>query len=184
LEREELMKEWNILATAAREQERYLLRFLNTYGEFKGSGFRDVVLGRVEETDVFLRALEDLREENPIKLNPLSQIVPLEKTFHFDLSDFKDKLKEVLSSYVDRIENKKFYLRVKRRGHKGEISSLEVEKEVADFIMESLEKAGKKAQVSFSDPDCILIVETIGNWAGVGFVTKEMKQKYSLIKIK
>ncbi len=178
------MKEWNILATAAREQERYLLRFLNDYGEFKGSGFRDVVLGRVEETDAFLRALENLREENPIKLNPLSQIVPLEKTFHFDLSDFKDKLKEMLSSYVDRIENKKFYLRVKRRGHKGEISSLEVEKEVADFIMGSLEKSGKKAQVSFNDPDCILIVETIGNWAGVGFITKEMKQKYSLIKIK
>jgi tRNA(Ser,Leu) C12 N-acetylase TAN1 len=178
------MKEWNILATAAREQERYLLRFLNEYGEFKGSGFRDVVLGRVEEIDAFLRTLENLREENPIKLNPLSQIVPLEKTFHFDLSDFKDKLKEMLSSYVDRIENKKFYLRVKRRGHKGEISSLEVEKEVADFIMGSLEKAGKKAQVSFNDPDCILIVETIGNWAGVGFITKEMKEKYSFIRIK
>jgi tRNA(Ser,Leu) C12 N-acetylase TAN1 len=178
------MKEWNILATATREQERYLLRFLNDYGEFKGSGFRDVVLGRVEEIDAFLRALENLCEENPIKLNPLSQIVPLEKTFHFDLSDFKDKLKEILSSYVDRIENKKFYLRVKRRGHKGEISSLEVEKEVADFIMGSLEKAGKKAQVSFNDPDCILIVETIGDWAGVGFITKEMKEKYSFVRIK
>jgi tRNA(Ser,Leu) C12 N-acetylase TAN1 len=178
------MKEWNILATAAREQERYLLRFLNEYGEFKGSGFRDVVLGRVEEIDAFLGALENLREENPIKLNPLSQIVPLEKTFHFDLSDFKDKLKEILASYADRIENKKFYLRVKRRGHKGEISSLEVEKEVADFIMGSLEKAGTKAQVSFNDPDCILIVETIGNWAGVGFITKDMKEKYSFIRIK
>jgi len=178
------MKEWNILVTATREQERYLLRFLNEYGEFKGSGFRDVVLGRVDEIDAFLRALENLREENPIKLNPLSQIVPLEKTFHFDLSDFKEKLKEILSSYVDRIENKKFYLRVKRRGHKGEISSLEVEKNVADFIMDVLEKSNKKAQVSFNDPDCILIVETIGNWAGVGFITKEMKEKHSLIKIK
>jgi tRNA(Ser,Leu) C12 N-acetylase TAN1 len=178
------MTEWNILATATREQEKYLLRFLNEYGEFKGSGFRDVILGRVEEIDAFLRTLENLREENPIKLNPLSQIVPLEKTFLFDLSDFKDKLKEILSSYVDRIENKKFYLRVKRRGHKGEISSLEVEKEVADFIMGSLEKADKKAQVSFNDPDCILIVETIGNWAGVGFITKDMKEKYSFIRIK
>ncbi|OGP71316.1 MAG: hypothetical protein A2W09_02455 [Deltaproteobacteria bacterium RBG_16_50_11] len=179
------MREWNILATAAKEQQRYLLMFLNGYGEFKGSGFRDVVLGRVEDVDAFLGALENLREENPIKLNPLSQIVPLEKTFHFDLSDFKDKLKELLSSsYVDRIENKKFYLRVKRRGHKGEISSLEVEREVADFIMVFLEKAGKKALVNFNDPDCILIVETIGNWAGVGFITKEMKQKYSFVRIK
>jgi tRNA(Ser,Leu) C12 N-acetylase TAN1 len=50
--------------------------------------------------------------------------------------------------------------------------------------MESLEKAGRKAQVGFNNPDCILVVETIRNWAGIGFITKEMKQKYSFIKIK
>lgn len=178
------MMEWNILATAIRRQERYLLRLLSNYGEFRGSGYRDVVLGRVEDVDAFLETLETLRREKPGKLSPLSQIVPLERTFQFDLSDFRDKLKEAISPYMELVENKRFYVRVKRRGHKGEISSLEVEKEMDAFILESLERTGKQAQINFEDPDKIIIVETIENRAGVGLITREMKEKYPFIKVK
>lgn len=45
------MMEWNILATAIKRQERYLLRLLSRYGEFRGSGYRDVVMGRVEDNE-------------------------------------------------------------------------------------------------------------------------------------
>jgi hypothetical protein len=98
------MMEWNILATAIKRQERYLLRLLSRYGEFRGSGYRDVVMGRVEDVDDFLENLETIQRENPGKLRPLSQVVPLERTFQFDLSDFKDKLKEVISLYVELVE--------------------------------------------------------------------------------
>lgn len=101
------MMEWNILATAPKRQERYLLRLLSSYVEFKGSGYRDVVLGRVEDVDAFLETLETLQRESPRKLSPLSQIVPLERTFQFDLSDFRDKLKEAISPYVELLENRK-----------------------------------------------------------------------------
>lgn len=176
--------EWNILATAIKRQERYLLRLLSRYGEFRGSGYRDVVMGRVEDVDDFLENLETMRKENPEKLRPLSQVVSVERTFQFDLSDFKDKLKEVIPPYVELVENRRFYVRVKRRGHKGEISSLEVEKEMDAFILEALDKTGKQAQVNFEDPDKIIIVETIGNQAGVGLITREMKGKYPFVKVK
>lgn len=178
------MMEWNILATAFRRQGRYLLRLLNKYGEFRGSGYRDVVIGRVEDVSAFLETLENLRRENPGKLSPLSQIVPLERTFQFDLSDFEDKLKEAISPYVEQVENSKFFVRVKRRGHKGEISSLDVEKEMDTFILETLTKAGKQAQINIEEANKIIIVETIENCAGVGLITREMKEKYPFIKVK
>ena len=177
------MTMWNILATAKLRQERSLLRLLSHYGEFKGSGFRDVVLGRVGDVEAFLKALEALRQENPGKLNNLSQIVPLEKTFQFEVSDFMDKAKEAIPTLVERLENKKFHVRVKRRGHKGEISSQAVERELADFVFDLLEKGGKKAQVSFADPDAVIILETIGNWAGIGLVIKEMKEECPLVRL-
>jgi len=40
------------------------------------------------------------------------------------------------------------------------------------------------AHVSFGDPDVILVVETIANWVGVASITKEMKEKYALVKVK
>jgi tRNA(Ser,Leu) C12 N-acetylase TAN1 len=178
------MMEWNILATSFKGRERSLIRFLNNYGNFKGSGFRDVIRGRVENVNAFLEILEALQKENPQKLRSLSQVVPLEKTFLFELADLPYKLKEAISSYVDLVENRRFYVRVRRRGHKGEISSQEMEKEMDAFIMESLDKLGKKAKVNFEDAEMIIVVGTIGNWAGVGLITREMKEKYSFIKVK
>lgn len=176
--------EWNILATANRRQERYLLRLLSRYGEFKGSGYRDVLIGKVENVDTFLEILKTLRQEKPEKVRSLSQIVPIERTFQFELSDFREKLREAISPYIELIEHSSFYVRVERRGHKGEISSLEVEQEMDTFILEVLKNTGKLAQVSFKDPEKIIIVETIENRAGVGLITKEMKEKYPFIKIK
>ncbi len=178
------MKEWNILVTAFWGRGNHALRLLMQYGDFKGSGFKDVLQGHVEDINPFLEKLERMRQENPGETAPLSQILPLERTFSFDLSSFMDKLKETVLPYVERVEGKKFYVRAKRRGHKGEMSSLEIEKEISSFIFEELQKAGKAAQVSFSDPDVVIIVETVANRAAVAFITKEMREKYPLIRIK
>lgn len=177
--------EWNVLATASMRKERYLLRLLHAYGEFKGSGFRDVIVGKVEKVEAFLETLESIRREHPGRLRHLSQIVPIEKTFQFDLLDFREKLKEIVTPYTEQLENNcRFYVRVKRRGHKGELSSLEIEKEMSVFILDALEKTGKKAQIRFEDPDKFIIVETVGNRAGVGLITRAMRERYPFIRVK
>jgi len=177
--------EWNVLVTSLRNKERSLLRFLREFGDFKGSGFRDVIFGAVENRDAFLETLESLRKEHPERVRHLSQIVPLEKTFQFDVSDFREKLKEALASYAEELANGcRFYIRVKRRGHKGELSSLEIEQEMSGFIVDELEKAGKKVQITFEDPDSFIIVETAGNRAGVGLITRAMRERYPFIRVK
>ena len=178
------MKEWNVLATVFWGRGKDALRLLTQHGEFNGSGFKDVLQGHVEDVNLFLEELESMRQENPDGMNSLSQILPLEQTFNFNLPDFMERLKEIVLPYVEKVEGKKFYVRVKRRGHKGEMSSLEIEKEISGFIFERLEQAGKHAQVSFSDPDIIIIVETIANRAALALITREMRKKYPLIKIK
>jgi hypothetical protein len=50
--------------------------------------------------------------------------------------------------------------------------------------LDHLEKAGKQAHVRFDDPDVIIVVETIANWAGVTSITRELKGKYPLVKVK
>jgi tRNA(Ser,Leu) C12 N-acetylase TAN1 len=143
------------------------------------------MVGKVEKVEAFLETLESIRREHPGRLRHLSQIVPIEKTFRFALSDFRERLKEAIASYAEQLENNcRFYVRVKRRGHKGEFSSLEIEKEMSAFILDALEKAGKKAQVTFEDPDKVIIVETIGNRAGVGLITREMRERYLFIRVK
>ncbi len=178
------MEKWNILATAQKRQERYVLRLLNNYGEFRRSGYRDVILGYVADVPIFLEALESIRREAPGKLKSLGQIVPLERNFQFDVADFRDKAKEAVSPSIDQLENSRFFVRVVRRGHKGELSGMETEKELDGFILESLEKKGKPATVNIEEFEKMIIIETVENGAGVGLITKEMKEKYPLIKVK
>lgn len=157
---------------------------MSKFGEFRSSGYRDVVVGHVKDLQGFLETAESMRRENPRKLQPLSQIVPVERNFQFEVSDFMDKAKEAVFPYVNQLENSRFFVRVVRRGHKGEISSLEVEKALDAFILESLGREGRQATVRIEDFEKMIVVETVGNTAGVGLITRDMKEKYPLIKIK
>ncbi len=181
---ERAIREWNILATAQRRQENCLLRFLRNSGEFWHSGYRDVVLGHVADVQAFLEALEDARLKKPGKLRPLGQVVPIEKNFQFEAADFLDKAMEAVSPYIARLEGSKFFVRVVRRGHKGEISSQDTEKKLDSFILESLKKEGKEAKVNIEEFDLMIVLETAGNLAGIGIINRELKAKYPFIKIK
>jgi tRNA(Ser,Leu) C12 N-acetylase TAN1 len=182
--RGEVMEKWNVLATARRRQERYVLRLLNNHGEFRGSGYRDVILGCVADVPAFLEALESIRREAPGRLRSLGQIVPLERNFQFDVADFREKAKEAVLPYIDQLENSRFFVRVVRRGHKGEISGMETEKELDGFILESLEDKGKRATVNIEEFEKMIIIETVENRAGVGVITRETKERYPFVKVK
>jgi tRNA(Ser,Leu) C12 N-acetylase TAN1 len=58
------------------------------------------------------------------------------------------------------------------------------EKDMSAFIIDALEKTGKQAQVDFEEPEKLIIVETIGNRAGVGLITRTMKERYPFIRVK
>ena len=178
------MEKWNILATARKGEERYVIRILNNYGEFRGSGYRDVILGYVADVPAFLEVLESIRRESPGKLRSLGQIVPLERNFQFDVADLVDKAKEAVSPYIDQLEKTRFFVRVVRRGHKGEISGMETEQELDGFILESLQHKGKRATVNIEEFEKMIVIETVENRAGVGLVTKEVKGKYPFVKVK
>ncbi len=167
-------------------KERFLLRFLREFGEFRGAGFRDVIIGEVENREAFLETVESLKREHPERVRHLSQIVPIDKTFQFaDVSDFREKLKESLAPYIEElVKDCRFYIRVKRRGHKGELSSHEIEQEMSAFIIDLLEKTGKQAQIDFENPDRVIIIEIVGDRAGIGLITREMRERWSFIRVK
>ena len=63
-------------------------------------------------------------------------------------------------------------------------TSLESEKELDEWLLAQLEMAGKKARIDFEAPDKIVVIEMVQNECGVGLITKEMKERFTFIKIK
>jgi tRNA(Ser,Leu) C12 N-acetylase TAN1 len=52
------------------------------------------------------------------------------------------------------------------------------------FILNALKRIAKQTRIDFKNPDRIIVVETVKNRSGVGLITREMKEKYPLIKVK
>ncbi|MCL4501766.1 MAG: THUMP domain-containing protein [Deltaproteobacteria bacterium] len=178
------MKDWNVVVTSFMHQENRLLTELSGLGDFHHSGFRETIIGRVADIGKFLEALKHRWDEQPFLPELLSSVVPVREVFPFTLENLLPKLQEKILGLGPDIGDAAFYVRMKRRGHKGELDSQQVEQALDQFLKEELEARGQKCRIDFDDPEVIVVVETIHNQCGLGLVNREMKERYPFIKIK
>ena len=177
------MKDWNLVVTSYMWQEERLLQELAGLGEFRPSGFTAVILGKVPEVGEFLEALKTLWEKSPFLPEYLSSVVPIRTVFPFTVENLAERLKEEMRVLGPDLKGKAFYVRLKRRGHKGEFSSQGVEQALDQFLKDEF-CSRLDCRIDFQAPDLIITVETIHNQCGLGLVTREMKERYPFIKIK
>jgi tRNA(Ser,Leu) C12 N-acetylase TAN1 len=175
-----MLNDWNVLVIGNRNTEDKLLEELEEDGKFEKSEFGDVLVGNVEDIVEFL---EDAESK---KYKYLNRVVPVEDAFFVSPGKIIEILKRKISKYVDALEPEDtFGVRVERRGMKEEISSQEIEREVGEYFYDLIEKIqGRKPKVNLKNPDKIIAIEVVGNRCGVGFITREMREKYSVIRVK
>jgi tRNA(Ser,Leu) C12 N-acetylase TAN1 len=185
------MKDWNLVVTSAAGgmKERLLLRELRQLGEFAPAGFRSVYLGRAEDVGKFLGDLREATELMPEAFAALGHVVPIDETHSFEPGEFREAARQAVLPLAERIGPRRFIVRAKRRGYKGVLSSLEVERELAELLLAELERAGFEpkdniAKIDFEDPDVILAVEIFPNRFGLSLISREMKARYPFIKVK
>lgn len=178
------MKDWNVVVTSQVRQEPQLLRELAGLGEFRAAGFREVIIGQVAEVPAFLEALKHLWEKKPFFPHFLSTVTPLRRVFAFTLENLPERLRQEVLTLVPEIGDAPFYVRMRRRGHKGELSSQAVEQDLDRFLLAELSARGYAGRIDFTAPEVIVVVETVHNQCGLGLVTREMKERYPFIKVK
>ncbi len=174
-----MLEDWNVVVIGERDTEKDLLEALEEDGEFERSGFRDVMVGYVEEIVEFL---EDAEQR---KYPYLNRVIPIDDAFFASPEYLTDMLKKRVERYIDEIEpGETFGFRVERRGMKEEISSQKVEREVGGYFFDLVEKIhGRTPKVNNNKPDKLIVIEIIGDRCGIGIITREMREKYSVIKV-
>lgn len=175
-----MLEDWNVLAIGERDTEKELLEVLEEEGEFERSGFRDVLIGSVEDIVEFLEDAENKKYPH------LNRVIPIDDAFFVSPENLIEILKRRTEKYIDEIEpGETFGFRVERRGMKEDISSQAVEREVGGYFYDLIEKVhGRKPKVNLKNPDKLIVIEIVGNRCGIGFITKEMGEKYSVIRVK
>ena len=178
------MPAWNVLATSLEGRRDALLIALRRLGKFRGGGYRNVVVGRVADQTELLDRVREMLAGDPLLPTALAKIVPIELTVRFDPNDPLLALAAAAERFVDRLSARSFFVRLERRGFKGRLHSPTLEREIGERVWRALEARGERPRVDFRDPDEIIVVETLGEDAGLALLSRELRKTYPFVKVR
>ncbi len=179
----EAAAQWNVLVTAQEGFGGDLRRALRPFGHFWWSRYRNVVLGRVEALDPFLASLTQMLEEKPSRQAWLGRVLPIDATFPVTHDDFLAEAERQIEPRLDEIVPDSFHVRVERRGHRGALRTDQLEREIGDFVVAALRQRGRAPRVRFDDAGTVIALEIVGATAGLALIGRELRRRYSVIKI-
>lgn len=147
-------------------------------GDLDRTGYHNVLVLRVDDLEGFLESLDDLCAVNPdLAEHHLSKVVPLRHSFDFgSAEDFEEKAAAAVRELAPELADRSFHVRVDRRGMRERIDSQEEERALGDEIFTALEERGETAEVTFDDPDAVVVVETISDRGGVGLLWRDDRE--------
>ena len=183
MEEPQTLPSWNVVVTAKDHEQRHLARCVKRLGDFWWTPFLGLLVGRVEDHDAFREQLRRSEEERPWFLRPLARLIPIDRTFTFQVKHLPAQLERAVLAYADRIDSGSFYVRIERRGHAGDIHSQPLEQELGRTLLAHLREQGAAPHVDFKDPDAIVAVGIIGDECGIGLITRAMRQRFPFIKV-
>jgi tRNA(Ser,Leu) C12 N-acetylase TAN1 len=178
------MTEWNVLATSLEGRRDALLLSLRRLGRFRPGGYRNVVIGLVEEPAEFLVRVREALAADGLLPTALAKVMPIEATMQIEAETAVETLAAAAEPFLDRLAGGSFFVRLERRGLKGRLHSPTVEREIGDRVWRALEARGHAPRVDFADPDAVLVIETLGDRAGLTVVSRALRREHSFVKIR
>jgi tRNA(Ser,Leu) C12 N-acetylase TAN1 len=178
------MFHWNVVVNLHEHGFRRAFDLLQGLGAVYTTEFLNVLVMEVSNIPRFLETLNTWVSDDPNLAKLLSRVVPVTTTFSFQSpEEFETKAKEAVLSWLPNLAGKSFHVRMHRRGFKGRLSSHNEERFLDRLLLEELEKRGSPGHITFEDPDAIIVVETVGQQAGLSCWNREDLQRYPLLKL-
>ena len=178
------MHDWNVVITVHGKKFNEALRFFKTFGPVSRTDFYNVLVCRTEDIPAMMETVRARMEEHPDSETRVARLIPLQHTFRFQAPDeFEGRAREIVRDLADGLSNRAFYVRMHRRGFKGRLSSIEIEQSLSNTILEVLEKKGAPGVIRFEGPEAVVVVETIGQHAGISLFTRSQLERYPFLKI-
>ena len=176
--------DWNVLATSVEGARPILLAWLRRHAAFRGGGYRNVAIGRVADVPAFLDTLRDDLARDPGRGAILGRVLPIERTLLLDPSDPLGSLEAAVEPLHGRLAGGSYFVRLERRGLRDALHSSDGERILGAVLWRALEAAGHTPRVSFRDPDAIVVIETLGERAGIGIIDRALRSTYPFVRIR
>ncbi len=181
-----MLHEWNLIVTVTPGPHHVhtVRSALGQLGHFWLTSFRDVLIGRSDDTDALLQSIGDARAKDKSWSHMIGRVIPVQNVFVFTADDLTDRLKEAVTPLVEQLQSGRFFFRLERRGMAGQIPSQDVEQAVAAHIVALARARGIELTTDFEHPDFIIAAETLGTECGVCLLTRELMAQFPFVRPK
>ena len=177
-----LVKDWNIIVTIYQQGFRRAMRALQNIGPTDRTPYYNVLVMKVDEPIVALETIERLTEERPALYDAIARVAPAGVTFEFQSPEgFKDCTKSFLLRLLPKLVGRSVHVRLHRRGSNLDLRTLEAERLFNDFIVTETGKSGTAARITFSEPDAVIVIDTVDDRAGIAMWTDGCEAVYVTI---
>lgn len=177
------MFDWNVVVSVRGAASfKGVRRYLKTVARVDTTDYYNVLALKVDDLELFLEAVKRDTALQPGLGPALARVVPVSRTFMFQTpAEFESRARQTAADFVPVLAGTAFYVRMHRRGFRGALLSPEQERALDQLLVEQLAAAGTPGTVRFADPDAVLVIETLGQWAGFGLITRALRQRYPFV---
>jgi tRNA(Ser,Leu) C12 N-acetylase TAN1 len=177
------VKDWNLIVTIYQEGFRRALRALQGIGPTERSPYHNVIVMKVDDPVEVLDAVERLTDESPALYDAIARVAPAMRTFEFQSAEaFKDGAHSIILEWIPTLVGRSFHVRLHRRGPKLELRTPDAERFFNDAIIDATIKAGMPARISFTDPDAVVVIDTVDDRAGIAMWTRADLAQHRLLR--
>lgn len=176
------MIDWNVVATVRGERFRDAEKLLETFGPVTRTDFYNVLVLRADDIPGALEWLRERMEQEPETGTIIARFIPLARTFTFNSAgEFETRAADIAAGWAPELGGKSFHVRMCRRGFRGKMSSMDEEHFLDGCLLGLLEKAGTSGRITFTDPDAVIAVETVGPRGGLSLWSREELVRYPFL---
>lgn len=178
------MKDWNVVVTIHEGHFREAFDLLKDFGQVGKTDFFNVLVMKGDNIQRLMTALRERISEQPSILSIVARIMPAFRSFNFHSpEEFEEKAREGVKDWIPSLSGKGFHVRIHRRGFKGRLSSLKEEQFLDNYLTCTLDERGATGHITFTDPDCIIAIETVANRAGLSLWTRDDLEAYPFLRL-
>lgn len=176
--------DWNVVVTVLQRHVQEALDFLRPLGQVSKPNFFNVLLMKIDDSDLFLDNVMQALQAQPRFEHILHRITPASVCFDFQRpAEFEAKAAQAVEPWVTQLVNSSFHVRMHRRGFKGRLSNQDEEGFLDRVLMRQLAQRGAETRIDFEDPDFIIDIQTVDQRAGLAMWTREQALRYPFLKL-
>jgi tRNA(Ser,Leu) C12 N-acetylase TAN1 len=173
--------DWNVIITVRRDFDR-AIGLLRKLGTVERTGLYNVLAMRVVDVRALLDEVSELAARVPL-FDVVSHVVPMTHKVGFTTAaELERKAREIALAWAPRLAGKTMHVRMRRRGHKGEFHSQDIERSLGDAVFEELERRGEWCRFALFDPDAVIAIESLRDDAGLALWTRAELERYPWLR--